>query len=481
VNNYHQTARQVVLTILLGLSFELAHTNATFRDRTTQLGLSLSEGAAAWGDYDNDGWVDLYAAGKLWRNNRGRKFTKVMNNGAGIWGDYDNDGHLDLFLWNNRQLLRNNQEGVFIPISLPEFPKSIIRGASWADYDGDGYVDLYVAGYETWPSFSYPDVILRNERGARFALQWTQSDPIRRARGVTSCDFDNDGDMDVYVSNYRLQANLLWLNDGTGRFENTAKAFGIDGDYNGEQWSYGHTIGSAWGDMDEDGYMDLFVGNFSHPPAHQDRCKVYKNLGPAGSYHFKDMTNTASLAWQESYASPALGDYDNDGDLDLYLTTVYAVGSGNIRNYPVLYRNDGNWHFTDVTAQEGLAELPPTYQAAWADFDNDGDLDLISAARLFVNMANNNNWIKVLLAGDGKNINSAAIGAQVRIRMSDRIITRQVEAGTGEGNQNDMTLHFGLSKWDKPIPTVEIVWPNGVVQKIHKVSPNSLLEVKFRK
>jgi len=155
VNNYHQTARQVVLAILLGLSFAPAHTNATFQDRTTQMGLSLTEGTAAWGDYDNDGWVDLYAAGKLWRNNKGRSFTKVMNNGAGIWGDYDNDGHLDLFVWNNRQLLRNNRDGAFIPISLPEFPKSTIRGANWADYDGDGYVDLYVGGYETWPSPSY--------------------------------------------------------------------------------------------------------------------------------------------------------------------------------------------------------------------------------------------------------------------------------------------------------------------------------------
>jgi hypothetical protein len=287
--------------------------------------------------------------------------------------------------------------------------------------------------------------------------------------------------MDVYVSNYRLQANLLWLNDETGRFENAAKEFGVDGDYNGNQWSYGHTIGSAWGDMDEDGYIDLFVGNFSHPPANQDRCKFYKNTGPGGKYHFQDMSKEASLEWQESYASPALADYDNDGDLDLYLTTVYAVGSGGIRNYPVLYRNDGKWHFSDVTEQEGLAKLAPTYQAAWADFDNDGDPDLVSAGKLFVNMTKGNNWIKVRLAGDGKNVNSAAIGAQVRIRIHEKTITRQVEAGTGEGNQNDMILHFGLGKWDKPIPTAEITWPNGIVQKIHKVRANSLLEIRFKK
>ncbi|MHC4642249.1 MAG: CRTAC1 family protein [Planctomycetota bacterium] len=479
MNNFHQTPQKVFLAILLVVSFGLAYTNAAFQDRTTQLGLTLANGPAAWADYDNDGWVDLYAVGTLWRNNDGNGFTKVMSKGAGIWGDYDNDGHLDLFVWSSRQLFRNNKKGDFIPISLPDFPKSVIRGANWADYDGDGDIDLYLGGYETWPSSSYPDVILRNDGNAGFALQWTQSDPIHRARGITSCDFDNDGDMDVYVSNYRLQANLLWLNDGSGRLENVAKKFGVDGDYDGQKWSYGHTIGSAWGDMDEDGCIDLFVGNFSHPPAHQDRCKFYKNLGPPGSYHFEDMSVTASLAWQESYASPALGDYDNDGDLDLFLTTVYAVGSGSIRNYAVLYRNDGKWHFTDVTEQESLAKLPPTYQAAWADFDNDGDLDLVTAGKLFENQGNKNNWLKVQLIGDGEQVNRSAIGAQVRIHLGDRIVTRQVEAGTGEGNQNDMTLHFGLGKWGKPVPTVEIIWPNKVTEKIHKVRANRLLEIRI--
>lgn len=157
------------------------------------------------------------------------------------------------------------------------------------------------------------------------------------------------------------------------------------------------------------------------------------------------------------------------------------VGSGGIRNYPVLYRNEGEWRFTNVTEQEGLAKLAPTYQAAWADFDNDGDPDLVTAEKLFMNMTKGNNWFKVRLTGDGKNVNSAAIGAQVRIQINDKTITRQVEAGTGEGNQNDMTLYFGLGKWDKPIPTVEITWPNGTVQKIHKVKTNDLLEITFKK
>jgi len=159
--------------------------------------------------------------------------------------------------------------------------------------------------------------------------------------------------------------------------------------------------------------------------------------------------------WQETYASPALGDYDNDGDLDLYFTTLSGGDA------PQLFRNDGGWNFTNVTALEGLGGIANTWQAAWADFDNDGDLDLVTDGKIFVNNdVSNNHWLKVHLSGNGTTVNSAAIGAQVRIDLGGgTILTRQVEAGTGEGNQNDLTLHFGLGSHNSPVD-VEVTWPD---------------------
>ncbi|MDP7743882.1 MAG: VCBS repeat-containing protein, partial [Lentisphaeria bacterium] len=221
-----------------------------------------------------------------------------------------------------------------------------------------------------------------------------------------------------------------------GVMTDVAAASGVAGD--GGQGAWGHTIGSAWGDFDNDGYLDLFVGNFSHSASYQDRPQFLRNPGAAGGA-FQLMKTLDGADWQESYASPALGDYDNDGDLDLFFTTVYGGDS------PVLYRNDGNWNFTNVTAAEGLSGLGPTYQAAWADIDNDGDLDLATGGKIFVNNVtdptegNSNHWLRVHLRGDGTTINGAAIGSEVRISVGGKTLTRQVEGGTGEGNQNDLT------------------------------------------
>ena len=169
------------------------------------------------------------------------------------------------------------------------------------------------------------------------------------------------------------------------------------------------------------------------------------------------MTKTAKLRWQESYASPTLGDFDNDGWLDLYFTTVYPGDKS------VLYRNLGEWKFAEINEGAGLS-LPQTYQAAWADFDNDGALDLMTGGRLFRNPGGPQHWLKVTLAGNSK-INAYAIGAQVRIQLGERVLTRQVEGATGQGNQNDLTLHFGLGDRAEPVE-LEIRWPDGVRQTI---------------
>lgn len=466
-----------LLTSLLNGSAGTSQPAVAFKDRTGELGLTLNTDAACWADFDDDGWVDLCAAGVVWKNNAGKSFTKVTETGTAVAADFDNDGFVDLFSWSRLRLYRNNAGQNFVEFRLPELPKCVSRGACWGDFNGDGFVDLYVGGYEDWDAgITYPDMILMNTKGESFRLAWSET--RHRARGVTACDFDHDGDLDIYVSNYRLQPNLLWLNDGTGKFKDAAA------DYNAVATSPGfaggHSIGACWGDFDNDGNVDLFAGNFAHMDSRGDQPKsrFLRNLGAQKNHTFEDL-GTCGVFYQESYASPAAGDYDNDGDLDLFFTTVYGTASFNRKNFPVLFRNDGGFVFTDATSSANLSELAPTYQAAWADFDNDGDLDLVTAGKLFENQGSSNRWLKVRLIGDGRMVNQSAIGAQVRIKLKDKTLTRQVEAGTGEGNQNDLTLHFGLGQHTNPVD-LEIFWTNGTVQTLRRVETNRLISVRFK-
>jgi hypothetical protein len=425
----------------------------------TATGFTINGSKAAWGDFDNDGFVDLFSGGIVWRNEGGKRFTRFITlGGEGIWGDFDNDGYLDVFLYSHRTVMHNQAGKSFKEVAsmIPPLPMSVTRGAAWGDFNGDSFLDLYVGAYEGGPGYQ-PDVILLSEGGKKFKIAWQQAEDVDPSRGVTAADFDEDGDLDVYVSNYRLEQNQLWRNDGTGKFTNVGQTHGVAGTDDGWTYSYGHTIGSAWGDLDSDGHLDLFVGNFSHPPAWQDRPRFYRNLGQTGDYKFEDLTAQAGLTWQESFASPALGDVNNDGLLDLYFTTVYGG------DHNVLYINQGDFRFTDVTAISGIAETP-IYQAAFADFDNDGDLDLATNGTIYRNENTSGNWLKVRLHGDGVKINRSAIGAQVRVSVGNRTITRQIESGTGEGNQNDLTLHFGLGEATGKL-ALQIRWPGGKVDK----------------
>jgi hypothetical protein len=164
-------------------------------------------------------------------------------------------------------------------------------------------------------------------------------------------------------------------------------------------------------------------------------------------------------------------DYDNDGDLDLFFTTVYAGDTSR------LWRNDGNWTFTDVTASSGLpSDLGRTYGAAWGDINNDGFPDLVTNNKLFINQGNANKWLKVRLLGNGATVNRSAIGAQVRIALSNKTLIRQVEGASGKASQNEMTLHFGLGSSTTPVDLM-ITWPDGSEQTIKDVALNQTLTV----
>ena len=432
-----------------------------FTDVTEATGLKgLGGGVAAWVDYDADGWVDLWTSGQLWRNLKGKKFERAgqqPGGGDGIWADIDNDGYPDLFCWGGTGKILLNRKGKGFEDAtknMPPLPTKISLGAVSGDFDGDGLVDFYVGGYEIWAKVAgFTDVIYRNLGKGKFEESWRTKGNLQPARGITAADFDEDGDLDIYVSNYRLQPNLLWQNDGKGGLANVATPFGTAGD--GGLGAWGHTIGSAWGDFDNDGHLDLFVGNFSHPPAYQDRPKFLRNTGPGGKFHFEDKSGGAGLRWQESYASPALADFDNDGLLDLFFTTVYGG------NRSVLYRNAGNWKFQEVPNAAGM-NTEKTYQGAWGDFNGDGYLDLVTGGKLFQNPGGDSNWLKVHLVGKRK-VNRSAIGSQVRVRLGDKVLVRQVDGATGQGNQNESVLHFGLAKTKGPV-AIEVRWSNGHIQ-----------------
>ncbi|MFV0415753.1 MAG: CRTAC1 family protein [Chthoniobacterales bacterium] len=467
--------------LLAGVVF--ASENVMFEDLSEALGLDLENKAACWVDVDNDGWPDIVTGGVYWRNDEGRRFTKEQEGlGSVVAADYDNDGFTDLFSYRNdsRALFRNEGGKRFVEVDLPEIPELASRAACWGDFNGDGFVDIYLGGYENWKEqLTFSNVVLINEGGKGFKV--AKVDAGFRTRGVSACDFDRKNGIDIYVSNYRLQANQLFVNDGKGEFRDEAEKYGVvatSGRFKG-----GHSIGATWGDFDNDGWMDIFAGNFAHVDKRGDQPKsrFLKNRSAEGEA-FEDL-GACGIFYQESYASPATADYDNDGKLDLFFTTVYENARKGPEaekgvNNPVLFRQSGEWKFEDVSEGVRLEKLPPTYQAAWGDFNRDGHLDLVTAGKLYVNTGGSGNWLAVRLAGDGREVNRSAIGAQVRLSLGDEVLTRQVEAGTNEGNQNELVLHFGLGNRRDPVD-LEILWPNGEVQKIKNVEPGKLRTVIF--
>jgi len=469
--------RCAVICCALTTGLLFAATQPQFADKTAELDFEPGGGAVCWVDLDNDGWVDLCCGGVAWRNQEGKAFTRITNGlGPVVAADIDNDGFDDLFSWSARRVYRNESGRAFKPMSMPELPASASCAACLGDFNGDGFVDVYVGGYENWgKGITYPDMLLINDKGRGFTHRW--SDKRYRARGVTACDMDRDGDLDVYVSNYRLQPNVLWLNDGAGSLRDVAaaqRAVATSGHFGG-----GHSIGAAWGDFDNDGWIDLFAGNFAHRDGrgNQPQSRFLRNLRSEGKAAFEDL-GICGVFYQESYACPAAGDYDNDGDLDLFFTTIYGVASFNRKNSAVLYCNEGGFAFKDATTAVGLAGIVKTYQAAWADYDNDGDLDLVAGGRLHENQGTRNHWLKVRLRGDGKRVNRSAVGAQVRLMLGEKALTRQVEAGTGQGNQNDICLHFGLGEHTEPV-NLNILWPGGHTQAVESVKVDQCIDVMY--
>ena len=443
-----------------------------FEDVTAAMKLEgTTEMAASWGDFDNDGWVDLFSSG-IFRNESGERFKRVAGSPPHTsLADYNGDGFLDaagvgeahltvtLSSYNGKTHKWDDHSSKFAKV-----PTYRPFSSFWADFNGDGMLDYYMTGMTNstaWPDGGTHDYIYFAEKAedgtVTFEIGWT-SPGAANTRGASPCDFDRDGDIDVFTSGYWMTVDYFWRNDGTGKFEDAGGALGIP-------QRTGHGVGSCWGDFDNDGWIDLYVSNFSHPGnpppafARNNEGKNFENRGTGG------------IGWVESQGCAAAGDYDNDGDLDMFLTALYTPRGR-------LMRNNGNFSFTDVSGEAALTGIGPCYGAAWADYNNDGYLDLCAHGRLYKNPGGENHWLKVKLkASDGK-INTSAVGAQVRIAVPEiGTLTRHVETGTGQGNQNDLTLHFGLGGYTGPL-TLEIFWPDAVTQTKKINGVDRLVEVE---
>lgn len=493
---------------------------------------SMSGGVAAF-DYDNDGWLDIYfvnslsvdlmkTGGKtrsaLYRNNGDGAFTDVTDK-AGIgdvgWGmgaaagDYNNDGFDDLYVTclGANHLFKNNGDGTFTDVTQtagvndPRWS----TGAAFVDYDHDGKLDLFVANYVEYdlknlPEFGkdktcqYKGVAVqcgpRGMRGSGDSLfrnngDGTFTDVSKKAgvhdpngyfgMGVACSDFDDDGLIDIFVANDSTP-NLLYHNNGDGTFKEigfvSGAALSADGAEQG-------CMGVAIGDYDHDGRFDIFVSNFV-----DDYNTLYHNDGRSA---FTDVSYKANVA---TISMPIVGwgthflDYDNDGWGDLFVANGHVYPQLQYyRQRKLLHRNNRNGTFTEVAASSGapLMQERAGRGVAFGDLDNDGDVDMVvndldGPPQLLRNDGGNaNNFVMVKTIGVKSNRDG--IGAKVKIVSGDLTQIGEVRSGASYISQSDLRLHFGLEKRTK-IDLIEIRWPSGVVDKIANVNANQLLTIK---
>ncbi len=514
-----------------------------WKDRSSQLPEDMGSGAA-WGDYDNDGYDDLFvvnfrgpltlspeeastspATCKLYHNNGNGTFSDVTEksglalriNGMGAaWGDYDGDGWLDLVVTSFPDLLlfHNNRDGTFKDVSvasgLREF-KGFWAGASWGDYDRDGDLDLYVCGYV---KYNY-----NAEDANKVSLQFKAEVPFA-----------------LNPSSYEPERNLLLRNDGSGRFVDVAAAAGVDN-------PTGRSLSATWADFDEDGWLDLYVANDVSDNA------MYKNLG---NEKFSDISHSSWVADPRGAMGLAVGDWDGDGDLDIFVTHWIAQEDALYTNMRIGVRGvkPGRMVFMDIADQVGLGQVSldyvkwgtsffdfdndgkpdlyvatgSTFQqendkrklipsrhllfwnkgefdgffevgsvsgeifqqktvgrgAAFADYDNDGDIDIFvvnhsSQAWLLRNDGGNQrHWLKVKLRGRK---NRFALGAMVKVTTGGITQIQQIGSQPSYLSQNSLTAHFGLGEAET-VDQLEVVFPSGKVAQLKALKANQTLLVE---
>ena len=447
-----------------------------FVDVTGGTGISTSGArGAGWGDYDNDGCVDLMISeaksARLYRNGCDGTFADVSKI-AGItgpaggftvaWADYDGDGDLDVYIASAdapNSLYRNNGNGTFnnVAATAGVADERASTGATWGDYDGDGDLDLFVANrFFSTPESLITDRLYRNNGNGRFTDVGEQLGVAvvnRKTFMAAWVDYDRNGTLDLYQA-VDFGDDRLFSNDGKGGFKDVTKHAGISGP--------DHSMGLAVGDINGDGCFDVISTNNTRGKPGDDEH------GPTTLYlndcegSFADATSQwgiedrATVDWGVN-----LVDWDNDGDEDLSIVSGGMLDGGE-KETNILYENR-NGRLFDVTKSTGASVNGAAFGSAWADYDNDGDLDWFIAnskknSVLLENHGADGHFLKVKLKGIG---NRDGVGARVEVTAGGKTQVKTIQAGKSYASSEELMAHFGLGKHRK-VETLEVYWPNGL-------------------
>ena len=491
---------------------------------------------AAFFDYDNDGWLDIFllsgsrresasedATNRLYRNRRDGTFEDVTTV-AGLtrtgWasgvtvGDFDNDGNDDLFVtyWGRNVLYRNHGNGKFS--EQASGARLLHEGTRWSsgstflDYDRDGFLDLFVANYLKFDFATTPskgsgancnwkgvpvncgprglpperNFLYRNNGDGTFADVSVDAGiaHVESGYGLTAVagDFDGDGWPDIYVA-CDSTASLLFRNQGDGTFKEEGLLRGAALSEDGLEQA---GMGLGVGDYDLDGDIDIFKTHFA-----EDTNVLYRNDGDG---NFEDMTIRSGLAVETRFVGwgAAILDLDNDGLPDLFYVTgnVFPEVERILPQFPhktrrVIFRNLGDGKFEELLHQggPGVSAAHSSRGAAFGDYDNDGDLDILVVnlneppSLLQNDLGGDNHWLKVRLVGVDSN--RSAIGARVTASYGDRRQVQEVTAQSSFLSHNDRRLHFGLGQTDRV--ALQIRWPSGLTEEYEDIEADQIVTI----
>lgn len=515
------------------IKFELK--NSVTPERYT---IETMTGGVALFDYNNDGLLDIFFTNgaqipslektdasyhnRLFRNNGDGTFTDVTESAglAGVGysmgvaaGDYDNDGFVDLYVTgvNRNQLFHNNGNGTFTDVTekagvggvVPGLGKAWSVAAGWFDYNNDGHLDLFVVNYLDYnvktaahcnvrglPAYcspvdfqGTPNILYRNNGDGTFTDVSEQShisQYVGKGMGVAFADYDDDGYTDVFVSNDTFQ-NYLLHNNGDGTFTDVALLAGVAYNANGRAMA---GMGADFRDMDNDGKPDIFETSMFG-----DSFPLYKNLGGG---QFQDVTGATGLTAITSRVTAwgtGVFDFDNDGNKDIFVACASILDNSmelDHRPYKLpngLFRNLGNLHFEDVSAKAGAGFLSPAAHrgVAFGDLNNDGRMDAVvtvlngSPQILMNRTSNGNHWIILNLVGVKSNRDG--LGTKVKITTSLGSQYNAATTAVGYNSSSDKRVHFGLGT-ATVIDKVELRWPSGIHQVLTNVKVDQVLTVK---